>query len=207
MISTWLSALAIVISGLALVVSAVTLWITHLRRGTVEMATPSQIYFGPDGSRDGPADGPFKIYVRAFLYATSKRGRIIENLWLVAEQEGKAQTFNIWVHGDTVLSRGAGVFVSDTGVITGHHFLLPDDDSFELKPKSVEISIFGKIVGDSRPKTLLKQEFQFTEAQVHAVHRGNAGLYFDWIPGRLGYLARIHDPIGKWIASHQSGFE
>jgi|HubBroStandDraft_4_1064222.scaffolds.fasta_scaffold226960_2 hypothetical protein len=43
------SSLALVVSFLALAVSALTAWLTLLRKGEIRMTRPTVIYFGPDG--------------------------------------------------------------------------------------------------------------------------------------------------------------
>ena len=43
--------LALGISSVSLVVSALTAWFTLLHRGTVRMTKPARIFFGPDGER------------------------------------------------------------------------------------------------------------------------------------------------------------
>ena len=44
----------VIISSLALAVSAVTAWLTLFRRGALKMTQPTVIFFGPDG---GPREG------------------------------------------------------------------------------------------------------------------------------------------------------
>ncbi len=46
--------IAIIISCLTLVISAITAWLTLLQKGTVRMTQPTVIYFGPDGHVGGP---------------------------------------------------------------------------------------------------------------------------------------------------------
>lgn len=72
--------LSITISGLALAVSSVTAWLTLFRRGTVKMTQPTVIFFGPDTPRHHSENPLPKIYLRTLLFATSKRGRIIESM-------------------------------------------------------------------------------------------------------------------------------
>lgn len=70
----------VIISVLALVVSATTAWLTLFRRGTVRMTQPTMIFFGPDTPRS-PDDLPLpKVFLRTLLFSTSKRGRIVESM-------------------------------------------------------------------------------------------------------------------------------
>lgn len=117
--------ITVTISVLALAVSATTAWLTLFRRGTVKMTQPTVIYFGPDRPRlrdDVPLP---KVYLRTLLFATSKRGRVIESMHVSLARNETHQNFNVWVHCDDKLVRGSGLFVGESGVAANHHFLTP----------------------------------------------------------------------------------
>ena len=144
--------MTVAVSVLALVVSGVTAWLTLFKRGTVRMTQPTVMYFGPDRGRiqDDPS---LKIYLRSLLYATSKRGRIVESLYVRVSRGETAQNFNIWVYGDNSLSRGSGLYVGEDGVTANHHFLLPADGTpFNLMPGAYTVQVFAVIVGDSKTR-------------------------------------------------------
>lgn len=74
--------ISITISALALGVSTVTAWFTLLRRGTIKMTQPTVIFFGPDNPRSNE-EGPLPVvYLRTLLFSTSKRGRVIECMYV-----------------------------------------------------------------------------------------------------------------------------
>jgi hypothetical protein len=105
----------VVISLVSLLVSVATAWLTLFRRGTVRMTQPTVIYFGPDSplsSRNSPLP---KIYLRTLLFATAKRGRVIESMHVALARNETHQNFNIWVYGNEKLVRGSGLFVGETG--------------------------------------------------------------------------------------------
>lgn len=116
--------ISLILSLLALVVSAATAWLTLLRRGTVKMTQPTTIYFGPDSSRS-EHESPPKVYLRTLLYATATRGCIIESMFVRLRRAESTQAFNVWVYGDDRLKRGSGLFIPEGGITTNHHFLLP----------------------------------------------------------------------------------
>lgn len=123
------AAISVAISVLALCVSAVTAWLTLFRRGTVKMTQPTIIFFGPDKPRS-PDEPPLpKVFLRALLFATSKRGRIVESMHVALSRNETQQNFNIWVYGDERLVRGSGLFIGETGIVANHHFLAPTDGS------------------------------------------------------------------------------
>ena len=72
--SNWI---AIIVSALALTVSALTAWFTLLHRGDLRMTKPTVVFFGPDG---GHHDKPhLKVFLRTLLYSTSRRGQTVES--------------------------------------------------------------------------------------------------------------------------------
>src|SRR5216684_1456715 len=101
----------VVISVVSLLVSITTAWLTLFRRGTVKMTQPTIIFFGADvprSKRDAPLP---KVCLRTLLFATAKRGRVVESMHVALSRNETHQNFNIWVYGDQQLVRGSGLFV------------------------------------------------------------------------------------------------
>jgi hypothetical protein len=119
-----------------LAISSLTAWLTLLRRGKVKLTQPTVIYFGPDRPRGKEERAPPKVYLRALLFATSKRGRVIESMHVTLARNEASQTFNIWVYGDDRLVRGSGLFVGETGVAANHHFLAPRRERHSISSKA-----------------------------------------------------------------------
>jgi hypothetical protein len=183
---------AVTISALALAVSATTAWLMLFRRGTVKMTQPTVIYFGPDTppARDFPP--PPKIYLRTLLFATSKRGRVIESMHVRLTRNEMHQNFNIWVHGDATLVRGSGLFVGETGVAANHHFLTPRDArEFRFTEGQYRIEVFAHQLGDSHRTLLFAQTLDVTRDLAARLEDPGAGLYFVWGPDSLRYIPHI----------------
>jgi hypothetical protein len=189
--STTVSVVAVVIAFLALGISALTAWLTLLRKGALRMTQPTQIYFGPDGGfKRGEA--PSKVYLRAMLFATGKRGRIIENMFARLQRGETRQNFNIWVHGDNDnLRRGAGLFVSEIGVVTNHHFVIPPDATFEFISGKYLLEVFATEVGRSRAWQLFSISLEIPPTISDQLRNPDNGLYFDWGPDSQQYMAHI----------------
>jgi hypothetical protein len=180
------------ISVLALVVSSATAWLTLFRRGTVKITQPTVIYFGPDKGRWNDKKVPPKVYLRSLLFATSKRGRIIQSMHVSLTRNEARQTFNIWVHGESKLVRGSGLFVGETGVAANHHFLAsPDGTAFTFIEGNYQLELFAQILGDRGPKRLLSQRLDVSRDLAVALTEPRAGLYFDWGPDSGRYLPHI----------------
>jgi hypothetical protein len=181
-----------VISLAALAVSSVTAWLTYGRRGTVRMSQPAVIYFGPDGGRDGLRPDRPMVYLRALLFSTAKRGRIIESMHATLRHGEARQNFHIWVYGDDHLLRGSGLFVGETGVAANHHFLTsPDERPFAFTAGDYVLEVHARLLGDRRPVMLLSQRVNVGETEAAALRDPAHGLYFDWGPDAERYLPHI----------------
>jgi hypothetical protein len=183
--------IAVTVSTLALAVSATTAWLTLFRRGTVKMTQPTVIYLGADSSFNGPP--PPKVYLRTLLFATAKRGRVIESMHVRVTRNETHQNFNIWVHGETkVLVRGSGLFVGETGVAANHHFLTPRDArGFRFSEGLYRIEVFAHLLGDRERTLLFSQALEITRELAAQLAEPGAGLYFDWGPDSSRYLPHI----------------
>lgn len=185
-------AVSITISILALAVSSATAWLTLFRRGTIRMTQPTVIYFGPDAPRAGSSSPPSKIYLRSLLFSTSKRGRVIECLYVALSRNETRQNFNVWVYGDETLVRGSGLFVGETGVEANHHFLTPrDGNSFQFTEGRYTLEVFARLLGDAKNTRLFSQTLEISRETAAALTAPHAGLYFDWGPDSSRYLQHV----------------
>jgi hypothetical protein len=183
--------ISITISTLALAVSGVTAWLTLFRRGTVKMTQPTIIHFGSDSSLAEELPAP-KIYLRALLFSTSKRGRVIESMYIALARNETHQNFNIWVYGDDKLVRGSGLYVGETGVATNHHFLAPmDATSFRFAEGRYRINVFAHLVGDRRPTLLFSHTLEISRDVAARLEDPDTGLHFDWGPDSSRYLPHV----------------
>jgi hypothetical protein len=184
---------SLAISTLALAVSATTAWLTLFHRGTVKMTQPRVIFFGPDTPRSHGETPLPKVYLRALLFATSKRGRVVESMHVALSRNEMHQNFNIWVYGERdKLVRGSGLFVGETGVSANHHFLAPEDGkSFCFIEGHYKLEVFVHLLGDQKRKRLFSQELDISRDIATALQERSAGLYFDWGPDSSRYLPHV----------------
>jgi len=71
---------AIGISAFALIVSAITAWLTLFRAGDLRMTQPTVVFFGPDGGRAEGEKPRLKVFLRTLLYSTARRGQTVESM-------------------------------------------------------------------------------------------------------------------------------
>lgn len=159
------------------------------------MTQPTVIYLGPDARRGPDAAPPPKVYLRALLFSTSKRGRIVESMHVSLTRNESSQNFNIWVYGDDELVRGSGLFVGETGVAASHHFLTPKDGSmFQFFEGAYILKIYAKLLGDSDPIILVSQRLEISRDDATKLKKSETGLYFDWGPDSGRYIPHVEQP-------------
>lgn len=177
------------LSVIALVVSMITMWLTLLRKGTVRMTTPTQIYFGPDSGGSNSS----KVYFRTLLYATSKKGRVIENFYVRLKRGESKHNFNIWVYDpDHKLTRGSGLYVGETGIAAFHHFLLlKDAEKYNFQGGQYTLEVYVRLVGDKADKLLHTTTLSISEFETKQMAQQNKGIYFDWEPDSKQYHTHV----------------
>lgn len=190
-----LSVVGLVISALALAMSAITAWLTLLRRGRVRMTQPTVIYFGPDGRSKADSDPAMKVFLRTLLYSTGKRGQILENMFVRLQHGETRQNLNIWAYGDRLLARGSGLFVPETGVAANHHFLPPPDrEQFMFRHGGYTLEVFVKEVGDTPPYRVFSTKLDLSTEMAEGLAKDGYDLYFDWGPDSGSYHSHLRPP-------------
>ncbi|MBI3867403.1 MAG: hypothetical protein HY299_02645 [Verrucomicrobia bacterium] len=180
--------LSFAISALALMLSGTVAWLTLFRRGTLKITRPAFIAFRYDVDKDNQSLP--KIFVRALLYSTGKRGHVVENMYLIVRFGKERRTFNVWGHGDEKLSRGSGLFIGETGVAANHHFNpVSDSPAFEFLPGEYEVSVFATLPGRQKPLHLHTVTLEFEEPMRVTRQNADASIWFDWQPEANRYHA------------------
>lgn len=179
----------LLISAVSLVLSVTVMWLTLLRRGTLGMTQPMLIGFLHE------AEQP-KIFYRAMLYATGKRGHIIEALYLRVRRKESTQIFNFWMYGETKeLKIGSGLRVGEDGVSFNHHFLLPRDAPFyAFIAGEYSIEVYATILNRRAPLSLSRVKLSLSEEQAAALLDPVNGVLFTWEPDAKGYHGNVSEP-------------
>lgn len=179
--------LSIIISLLALGLSALTAWLTWFHRGTVKMSHPALVFFGPEDT------GRSKVFMRMLLYCTSNRGRCVESIFLKVRRGNMVQHFNMWVYGQTnALVVGGGLFVGPEGVAANHHFSLPPTaPDYDYLAGTYAVEVCAKFVGASKLIQLWKHTLTVNDAEATVLLDGQGGLEFHWDPDADEYNHRL----------------
>lgn len=182
-----MSVASLVMSVLALSLSAITAWLTLFRRGTVRMTQPTVIYFGLD--KDGP---PPKVFLRTLLFSTAKRGCVLESMYVRVTRGETRQNFNVWVYGDDKVVRGSGLFIGESGIAVNHHFLPPKDAaSFRFLAGQYRLEVYARVLGESAHRLLFEHTLEVTREDATALEGADGGIYFDWGPDSSGYASHV----------------
>jgi hypothetical protein len=179
----------LLISVISLVLSVAVAWLTLLRRGSLGMTQPMLIGFLHE------AEQP-KIFFRAMLYATGKRGHIVEAIYLKVRQGEKTQTFSFWMYGETKeLKIGSGLRVGEDGASFNHHFLPPKgDSSFEFLAGEYAIEAHAKILNRRAPVRLAKVGLSLSGELASALLDRAKGVLFTWSPESQDYHGNVSEP-------------
>ncbi len=181
----------VTISVLALAISATTAWLTLFRRGTLKMTQPTAIFFGNTTRPRG--DDPLPtVHLRTLLFATSKRGRVIESMHVSLARNETHQNFNIWVYGDEKYVRGSGLFVGENGIAANHYFFTPKDgNSFSFSAGRYRLNVYARLLGDRKQTLLFSQTLEVSQAIAAMLQEPGTSLYFDWGPDSAQYLPHV----------------
>jgi len=160
------------------------------------MTRPTVVYFGAGSEREGLS--PYKVYLRALLFATSKRGRVIEGIYVTLIHNEAQQNFNIWVYGnDNKFVRGSGLFIGETGIASSHHFMMSSEkNAFQFSEGLYRVEVHAHILGDRNNKLLYSETFELSTEHTLAIQNVEGGVYFDWEPDSSGYVPHydMHRP-------------
>jgi hypothetical protein len=190
-----LSDISPVISALALGVSLFTAWYTILRRGTVRCTHPSFVAFRYDFIDKNVPQA--KIFLRALLFSTGKRGRVVESLFLRVREGERSSEFSFWGHGDKELVRGSGLFVPETGVVSNHHFNPIDSDQlFRFSGGSYSLELVAKLVGQETLVSLWRGKLEIPAGTFDSTIARERAVFFSWSPERRQYIGSVENRSG-----------
>lgn len=177
------------ISAVSLILSVTVAWLTLFRRGTLGMTQPMLIGFLHEAEQA-------KIFYRAMLYATGKRGHIVEALYLKVKRGNTTDTFNFWMYGETKdLKIGSGLRVGEDGVSFNHHFLPSKDTSAYLfLAGEYTIELHATILNRRAPVLLSTVTLSLSDNQAAALTDPVMGVLFTWNPDSRSYRGNVSEP-------------
>jgi hypothetical protein len=177
-----------IVAFISLGISAITAWLTLLQKGELRMTRPTLLCFVPYSS-----DGVPKLFFRTLLYSTSKRGQIIEDMFVILRNADTSQNFTIWAYGDASIGlvRGSGLKVGEEGIAVNHHFLLPNDGStYKFLTGEYVVEIYASLV-NKQPNLLHTTQVSVSTNDAEQLNEPNNVIFFDWRPDARLYVSHI----------------
>lgn len=174
------------ISIVALIISATTAYLTFFRRGTVKLTQPTIIFFGFD------EPGEPKIFIRGLLFATAKRGRVIESMSCTLSRNETHQNFNFWSYGEAnKLVPGSGLYAGESGVATNHHFVISEGgQGFQFMEGKYLLEVFVQLYGTRKQIKLFSYELIISEKHANDLQSPDMGLFYNWGQISQKYIPR-----------------
>ncbi len=185
-----------IVSVFALGLSLFILWFTVLRRGTVRSTHPSFVAIRYDFVDKNVPQA--KIFLRALLFSTGKRGHVVESLFLRVREGSRNAEFSFWGYGDKDLVRGSGLFVPETGVATNHHFNPLDTETlFRFSAGSYALELVAKLVGRDRLVPLWTVTLDMPPEPFKSSIARETAVFFNWSPEQKRYIASVEKRSGS----------
>lgn len=180
--------LSVILSCLSLLVSVTVAWLTLFRRGNLYMTKPVQIAFLSENGRRP------KVFLRTLLYATGKRGYVIEGLYVKLRRRGEDHTFAFWGYGEHEEFKVAGgLRIGEDGVVSNHHFLQTGEGNhFYFDSGDYEIRVYARIVNVSSARLMHKASVTLSEEHATQMHIRTNGVLFTWDPDAERYTPSLY---------------
>ncbi len=185
---------SIVLSIISLIVSVTVAWLTLFRRGNLYMTRPVQIAFVYENQMP-------KVFLRTLLYATGKRGYVIEGLYVKIRRGDEDRTFGFWGYGErNDLMAAGGLRIDEEGVAYNHHFLEINRNShFHFVRGDYEISVYARIVNRSSARLLYKANVTLSEDDATEMYIRTRGMLFTWDPDAKTYRGHLQQPASSTL--------
>jgi hypothetical protein len=185
-LNIYMAGFSSVLSGISLVVSVTVAWLTLIRRGKLRMTQPVQIAFAYGKETNA------KIFLRTLLYATGKRGHVIESLYLKVKQQDTTLPFAFWTYGEReALTVAGGLKITEEGVAYDHHFQKISGYSY-FEEGEFQISVYARVVGKASPLRLGTFKVVLTRDGAMLMHL-RRGALFTWNPETQEYDASFDE--------------
>lgn len=179
--------MSLIISALAFGLSALTAWLTLLRKGKLKVTQPTPLLLGYENNKA-------KISFYAMLYSTAFRGQIIENMHIVLKQNNKNFLFNKWVYAQDSKAYASGCYIKPEGIPQNHQFFT-SDVNYVFQPGKIEIEIYVHLPTSKKTNLLRSIKLEIPKDFKTDCENKMKGLMFEWEPDKLKYDLRIDENL------------
>lgn len=142
---------------------------------------------------DGPG-GPPKLFLRSLLFSTSRRGHVVEGMYLTLQQGELIFTFSDWAYGDNQLVFGSGVHIPYEGFVSNYHFLLPrSHKGLAYVQGQYSIEVYAKTTHNRSARLLFKTNLTINQTEANILNEGR-NIIFTWDPVKQSYMVSEKAP-------------
>jgi hypothetical protein len=136
---------------------------------------------------DGP-EGPPKIFLRSLLFSTSRRGQVVEGMYLTLLKDETRFTFSDWAYGESQIVFGSGVHVPYEGFVSYYHFLLPRSQKrFKYTQGQYSIEVYARTIHKRSARLLFKANLSINQNDAEILNEGRH-IIFTWDPMNQSYV-------------------
>ena len=166
------------LSTLALGISALTAWLTLLRKGKLRMTNPTPLTLQYENNIA-------KISFSTMFYSSAFRGQVVESMYVVLRQKHQTCTFNRWVYKNNSTACAGGLYVRPEGIAQVHQFY--SSSRFVFQPGDLVIEIYA-ILANMRRKEFIKTIIlEIPQEKRAACYDDSESIDFEWEPDRNRY--------------------
>ena len=184
---TPLSVTTLLVSLLAVFISAIALYRASFHRGRLRMTQPTPILLSRD-SRGLP-----KVSMMTMLFTTGNQGNIIESMYTVIRRGSTVLALPQWSYSGGNKPGSAGLHVPSAGISLQHEFVgAPDSSDFQFAPGDYLVETFASPLTTKRGPVRLDRAALTIPAGVN-VHNAT-GVMFTWLPSEKRYSPESISP-------------
>jgi hypothetical protein len=176
-----------VIAVVSLLLSLTVAYMTLLRKGNLHMTVPVQISFQSANGRRP------EVILKTFLYATGKRGYVIESLYLEVQRGARSHLFSSWSYRQNgQLTPASGLRVDDDGVISDNHFFETDKrERFYFEQGKYEIRVYARVANRHAARVLHTVQLGVSDEQASQMHIRNSAMVYTFDPQKMEYVSSL----------------
>jgi len=179
---TALSIATLLVSLLAVFISAIALYRASFHRGRVRMTQPTPVLL----SRD-PRGLP-KVSMMTMLFTTGTQGHVVESMYSVIHRGSTVLAFPQWSYSGGNRPGSAGLYVPSGGIPLQHEFVgAPDSSDFQFTPGDYLLETFALPLTAKRGPLRLDRAALTIPAGIPV--QNTVGVMFTWLPSEKRYAA------------------
>ncbi len=173
--------ISLIVAVVAILISAITAYLTVIHQGRLRMTVPSMVVFAYDQHSSGRLEP--KVMVRCLLFSTGRRGNVVETLFARLRYANTVLDLDTWglAKDGSILSRGGGLFVGQDGVPAWHHLVALPGEAFRFGTGAYQLEVLARVHGIGEA-VVLWSAFLVVPSSCVPCDDGSTALWFSRRP-------------------------